>query len=191
MPEALSPLDSIDIRRLLEARLWVARLGESDVKGWWRTDGMLGSDGAYVGPRVLPITHPTARARIVFAVAAHACGERHPDTKAMHLFRLTPEIEDRLDALLVERLGEQDFWNGLMTRLEAITKESDPAETLKTGGLVSVEDLAYVNKQQLGPAERSVPISADSPAEIVGRLTAGFVRSKPGTLAVPYLSSKG
>ncbi|NJM41253.1 MAG: hypothetical protein HC853_11045, partial [Anaerolineae bacterium] len=43
-------------------------------------------------------------ARIAFAVARHSCDERHPDPKVLHLFRLTPEVEDRLDALLVERL---------------------------------------------------------------------------------------
>jgi hypothetical protein len=65
-------MPQLDLQPLLEARLWVARLGESDVHKWWRTDGILGSDGAFVGPRVLPRTHPTARARIAFAVAAHA-----------------------------------------------------------------------------------------------------------------------
>src|SRR5712692_8552377 len=87
----------LHIEWLLLARLWIARIGETDGQGWWRTSAMLGSEGAFVGPRVLPITHATARARIVFAVAAHACAERYPDPKAAHLFRLDARTEDRLD----------------------------------------------------------------------------------------------
>src|ERR1051325_8698553 len=120
-----TPQATRDVARLLEARLWVARLGEGDVFRWWRTDGVLGPDGAFVGPRVLPMTHPTARARIAFAVARHACDERYPDAKARHLFRLYPEVEDRLDALLVERLGDREYWAGVMSKLEAVGAMSD------------------------------------------------------------------
>ena len=74
---------SIDLLQLLEARLWIARLGESDVHRWWRSDGILGPDGAFVGPRVFPKTHPTGRSRIAFAVARHACDQRHPDPKVL------------------------------------------------------------------------------------------------------------
>lgn len=38
------------LEQLLTARLWIARLGEGGVNRWWRTDGILGPDGAYVGP---------------------------------------------------------------------------------------------------------------------------------------------
>jgi hypothetical protein len=35
-------LRGIDSWRLLEARLWIGRIGESDVMSWWRTDGVRG-----------------------------------------------------------------------------------------------------------------------------------------------------
>jgi hypothetical protein len=181
-------LSGIDVSRLVTARLWVARLGESDVNSWWRTDGILGPDGAFVGPRVLPRTHPTARARIAFAVAVHACLDRHPDREAMHLFRLTPEIEDRLDQLLVDRLGDADFWEPLMEGLEAVTKESETAFVLRQAGVVTDTDLTYVARLKLGPAERSLPITASTSADALSRLAAGYARSASGKLVVPFLS---
>ena len=177
-----------DAAQLLNARLWIARLGESDVFSWWRTDGILGPDGAFVGPRVLPLTHPTARARIAFAVAAHTCGQRYPDPVAVHLFRLDPMTEDMLDALLVDRLDDQAFWQGTMSGLESLKSGEDPAEALLQNGIVTSADLEYVGKLKLGPDRRSLPIPAGaSSEETVRRLAAGFVRSVRGSLAVPYL----
>jgi hypothetical protein len=181
-------LTGIDVSRLLTARLWVARLGESDVNSWWRTDGILGPDGAFVGPRLLPRTHPTARTRIAFAVAGHACLDRHPDREAMHLFRLTPEIEDRLDQLFVDRLGDASFWEPLMAGLETVTKESETAFALRQAGVVTDGDLTYVMKLKLGPAERSLPITASTPEDALRRLAAGYARCAPGKLVVPFLS---
>lgn len=181
---------SIDVNQLLEARLWVARLGESDVKRWWRTDGILGKDGAFVGPRVLPKTHGTGRARIAFAVAGHACDERHPDPKAQHLFRLDPETEDRLDAHLVECLDKFDFWSAILERLESLEQDADIKTILKVAGVVMDEDLAYVQELALGPDARSLPlVTGETPEETVRRLAAGFARSQAGELAVPFINS--
>lgn len=179
-----------NVAHLLEVRLWVARLGESDVCSWWRTDGALGPDGAFVGPRVLPLTHPTARARMVFAVAAYTCCQRHPDPQARTLFSFDAETEDRLDALLVERLGDQEFWGQTMIRLEALSTSAVPAQVLLEGGLINREDLRYVESLELGPGGRSLPVGPGcTPEETVRRLTAGFARSERGNLVVPYLES--
>lgn len=177
-----------DVTRLLEARLWVARLGEGDVFRWWRTDGILGPDGAFVGPRVLPLTHPTARARIAFAVARHACDERYRDPKAWHLFRLSPEIEDRLDAFLVERLGDRDYWADVMAKLEGVAASATPAEVLLANAIVGEDDLVAARKAELGAGQRSLSIRVGATLEeTIRRLAAGFVRSSPGNLAVPYV----
>lgn len=183
-------LSNVDLSQLLITRLWIARLGEGDVQAWWRTSGILGPDGAFVGPRVLPMTHPTARARIVFAVAAHSCGERYPDLDARHLFRLDPEIEDRLDALLIAKLEDTNFWKGLINKLEAVNVSTDPTTLLTDVGVITDMDSKYVERLRLGPDSRSVPIApAGSPDETVRRLAVGFLRSSKGELTVPYLAA--
>ncbi len=177
--------DPVTIPRLLERRLWVARLGE--LLRWWRTDDILGGEGAFVGPRLLPRTHGTARARIAFAVAHHACDERHPDPRALHLFRLDPETEDRLDALLAERAGDVAWWDEVLERLAAIDRGADVAEVLQAAGLVSAEALGEVVGAPLGPGGRSLRVPAGRTAEeTVMHLTAGFSRSSAGALAVPW-----
>ena len=182
----------VDVRQLLEARLWVARLGESDTNRWWRTDGILGPDGAFVGPRVLPKTHGTGRARIAFAVARHASDERHPDPKAHHLFRLDPETEDRLDQHLVDSLDDFDFWAAILAKLEKLDRESNLEAELKDAGVAMSEDLGYVEKRSFGPDDRSLPLEiGSSPDQTIRRLVAGFTRSKPGELTVPYIINNG
>jgi len=158
------------------------------VQGWWRTSSMLGSEGTFVGPRVLPITHATARARIVFAVAAHVCSERYPDPKASHLFRLDARTEDRLDGLLMRKLEDRAFWSDTMGKTEAVNAQRDPKATLLEAGVIAEEDARYAMQLKLGPDGRSVPVGvARSPDETIRRLTAGFLRSSKGELAVPYL----
>ena len=181
----------MDVELVLRARLWVARLGESDVRRWWRTDGILGPDGAFVGPRVLPRTHRTARARIAFAVARHACAERFPDPAAVTLFSLDPQTEDRLDAYLVSRLGEFEWWAEISTRLEAVTTETDPTHLLIEEEVITEDELDHVRGRNLGPDARSLPVAPGAnEEETLRRLAAGFVRSQPGALAVPYLQRK-
>jgi hypothetical protein len=181
-------MDRAQVIKLLEASLVVARLGERDVHGWWATDGLLGEDGAFVGPRVLPKTHPTARARIVFAVAAHACIERHPDRGARSLFRLGPETMDRLDALLVDRLAQHEWWGSWMDRLQAVNKATPIGEVLADLGIVTKTELTTASRLSLGPDARSLPLPKPAdPASAIRLMAAGFIRSKPGELAVPCL----
>lgn len=177
-----------EAHRVLVARLYIARLGEADVQGWWQTDGVLGSDGAYVGRRVLPLTHATARARVVLAVARHACGERHPDPSARHLFSLGPTAEDMVDALLAQRLSDQAFWSELLPHLEALDRHADLRQVLTASGIVREEDLKVIEPLPLGPGGRSLPTPSGSDTdETLWRLTAGFVRSTHRNLVVPFL----
>jgi hypothetical protein len=60
---AAATLEQVNALKLLQARLWVARLGERDMYGWWAAEGVLGPDGAFVGPRVLLVTHPRVLVR--------------------------------------------------------------------------------------------------------------------------------
>lgn len=182
----------IDIDKLLLARLWVARFGERDVMGWWATDSILGSDGAYVGPRVLPKTHPTGRARIAFAVARAGCHATHPDPEVFHLFRLDATTEDRFDQALLDRLDQHDWWAETMGDLEGVESGVDLEETLVAAGLISKGDLKTARSADLGPAGRSLPLEGiGGPARKIQLLIAGFARSSQGHLAVPYVQELG
>jgi hypothetical protein len=106
------------------------------------------------------------------------------------LFKLTPEIEDRFDQLLVDRLGDTELWQALMGELEAVTKESQTAAILRGADVVTDSDLTYVTKLKLGPAERSLPLTASTPEDALSRLAAGYARCALGKLVVPFLSQE-
>ena len=126
---------------------------------------------------------------MVFAVARHACTQRHPDPHAENLFKLNPVTEDQLDALLAEHLGETLWWQAIFSRLEAVVASDEPGPTLLKAEVVSNEDLSAVADCDLGPDGRSLVVPNDRPlAQIVGRLAAGFARSGAGSLVVPYLA---
>ena len=144
MPAPVVALTEKEAHQVLVARLLIARLGEADVQGWWQTDGVLGPDGAFVGRRVLPLTHPTARARVVLAVARHGCRERHPLPSALNLFSLGPSAEDVLDALLAQRASDQAFWSEFLPHLEAIDRHADTRQVLTTCRIVRDEDLKMI-----------------------------------------------
>lgn len=192
MPEHLGALTEGEAHQVLVARLYVGRLGEADVHGWWQTDGLLGSDGAYVGPRVLPLTHGAARARIVLAVAKHACEERHPDPGVTHLFDLGPMVEDVLDVLLARRLSDDAFWSEHLARLETVGRQIEPQQLLIAAGIVKEDDLKLIEGLPLGPGGRSLTIPRAQDSEgTVRRLAAGFLRSAPRNLVVPFLEGRG
>jgi hypothetical protein len=179
------------IEHLIAARLWVARLGESDLYRWWGSEGILGEDGAFVGPRVLPLTHGTGRARIALAVARHACDERHPARSDQHLFRLDAATEEQVDAYLAEHLNDFTYWNEILAQLSAVETGADIADTLFGAGILDESDLSYARGRSLGPGGRSVPIEPGATlTETIRRLAGGFLRSAPGELAVPYIQSE-
>jgi len=66
---------TLNLDRLLELRLVVARFGEMDLAKWWNTKGQLGRLGALALRRGFPRTHRFAQARAVFTVAAFRCAE--------------------------------------------------------------------------------------------------------------------
>ena len=178
---------SIDLEQIIDARLAVARLGELDAQAWWRSDGVLSDDGAFVGPRVLPRSHHNARARIIFAVASHACNERYPEPKAFHLFKLTPELEDQLDDYLQGKLGDDQFWDERARRLEKVQSGDAPESVFLDMSLISQDEISLIKRLQLGPGGQSLAIrKQNDPQKLIRLLTAGFIRSAPRQLVVPY-----
>ena len=178
-----------DLKLLLKARLVIGRLGERDRLNWWATDGILGEDGDFVGPRVLPRTHRTARARILTAVARHACDQRHPDPGVYHLYRLDPHIEDRLDAFLVDSLDHFEYWESLYAGIAVISAEREIAEQLVEQAVCQETETQDASNYSVGPDARSVHVPrGDSTEESIRNLVSGFIHSRPNQLTVPYLS---
>src|SRR5438270_14097033 len=96
--QQVSAVDGIDFERLLKLRLLVARFGEMDRARWWNTRGVLGRLGETALARGFSKSHPFARARLVFAVAAHRCRDVFDPPRAMTLWYLPAEIEDRFES---------------------------------------------------------------------------------------------
>src|SRR4051795_11034874 len=101
---------SIDLDRLLQIRVVVARIGEMDLAQWWNTRGQLGRLGAAAVRRGLPRTHWFAQARSVFAVAAHRCDELYNPPSSVTLWRLPTEVEERFVARWEHWLDDARSW---------------------------------------------------------------------------------
>lgn len=186
LTQAASPLEY-----LLRARLWVARLGEGDVLKWWQTEAVLGPDGAFVGPRVLPKTHAVGRARLAFAAARYACDERYPHPGATHLFRLDASTEDQFEGFLHATLDDSRYWEEILGRLEALGPDCEPGQALAEAGLVDEDLLSAVSSLDLGPDSRSLGLQRAPQSESdLALLTAGFARGRTGRLVVPYIADK-
>jgi len=128
--------------------------------------------------------------RIAFATAAYACSIRHADPKARHLFHLTADVEDLFDSLLAARLADTSFWGEVMPRIEAVRKGADAAKVLSEAGVVTAADIQAVSRIEFGADRRSLAIVASDPDTGLRLLAAGFTRSQPGLLAVPYLEPR-
>ena len=88
----------MNLDRLLKLRLLVARFGEMDSARWWNTRGVLGRLGETALKRGFAQTHFFVQARLVFAVAANRCRAIFDPPRAMTLWNLPAEIEDRFDS---------------------------------------------------------------------------------------------
>lgn len=184
----MTPDLTLNLDRLLVARLVVARYGEMDVFKWWNTKGVLGRMGGTVFARGLPRTHRFAQARVAFDVAALRCREIYPLPDAITLWALPAEIEDAFHDRWHHWIEEQVRWLPLFTALEAISG-GDLIEHLTAAGAISdaVRDRAVI--QRRAADGRAVPVAggSDIDDQAISLLAAGFAKGEPGKLAVPYL----
>src|SRR5690554_4865651 len=109
-----------DLDLLLQLRLAVARVGETDLAKWWGTDGVLGPSGAFVYERIAPRTAPLARARVVFAAARTRCAELLPAPGALTLWALPAEVEEAFEDRWGHWLDESAVWHDTFRALEAL-----------------------------------------------------------------------
>jgi hypothetical protein len=177
----------LDLDRLLELRLVVARFGEMDLAKWWNTKGQLGRLGAAALRRGFPRTHRFAQARSVFAVAAHRCAEVFEPPGCVTLWRLPEALDEAFDARWEHWLDNAGEWTGFFEKLESLSG-SDLAEILRAFDLVGSSDIEAFGKLRRSAKGRAVPLPgtfSGTDAD-VALLALGFARGAGSALAVPY-----
>lgn len=177
----------IDLDRLLRLRLTVARFGEMDGARWWNTRGQLGRLGAAALRRGFPRTHTFARARSVFAVAAHRCDEIFNPPESVTLWRLSDPIEEEFDARWEQWVDDAPAWAPFFDILEQ-PLGSDLVAALRDRHLVEAREIEAAARLRRSAEGRSVPVPslfAGSDTD-VALLALGFARGEPGDLVVPY-----
>ncbi len=130
-------------------KLVVPRFGEMDRAKWWNTKGMLASLGEMAISRGFPRTHLFARARAVFAVAAHRCDEVFDPPGAITLWKLPAEIEDQIDDAWAHWVEDPEPWKAFLQQVNEQMHE-DLLETLQSLELVSNQVVEQV-KNSGGP----------------------------------------
>jgi hypothetical protein len=182
---------TLDLERLLKLRVVVGRIGEMDRAQWWNTRGQLGPLGASAIRRGLPRTHYFARARSVFAVAAHRCAEVFDPPGSVTLWRLPSELEESFDARWESWLDAADDWSAFFSRVEAL-EGTDLLPALQALELVDEADLEALAGLKTSAEGRAVPITAqfggtDADATL---LAIGFGFGRVGAVAVPYAQAE-
>ncbi len=177
----------IDLDRLLRLRLTVARFGEMDGARWWNTKGQLGRLGAAALRRGFPRTHAFARARSVFAVAAHRCDEIFDPPASVTLWRLPDAIEEEFDARWEQWVDDASAWAPFFETLEQ-PLGTDLTATLRDRQLVEAAEIETAARLRRSAEGRSVPLPslfAGNDGD-VALLALGFARGDAGDLVVPY-----
>ena len=177
----------INLDRLLQLRLAVARFGEMDLAKWWNTTGQLGRLGALALRRGFPRTHRFAQARSVFAVAAQRCAELFAPPNCVTLWRLPETIEEAFDARWESWVDNATAWEPFFLQLESI-EASDLLAVLRRLELLSEAEALACGRLRRSAEGRAVPIPGvfRPEDEYVNLLASGFYRGEMGNPAVPY-----
>jgi hypothetical protein len=178
---------SIDLDRLLKLRIIVARFGEMDLARWWNTKGQLGRLGAAAVRRGFPRTHHFARARAVFAVAAHRCKEVFDPPGCVTLWHLSEELEEEFDARWEHWLDHASEWQPFFETIERL-QGIDLLAAIRTCGILGDRDEEAFSRLRRSAEGRAVPLPGVFSAtdDGVALLAIGFARGEVDALAVPY-----
>ena len=176
----------LDLDRLLQLRLVVARFGEMDVARWWNSKGVLGRHGSLLLKRGFPATHYFAQAKIVFSVARSRCQELFKLPGSMTLWDLPPQVEDAFEDRWHAWLDE-DRWTPLFDRL-VFVRGGNLMDVMADLELLSHEQRDTVAKLRRSAARRAVPLPGTHVAndEAITLLAAGFSRGEVGSPVIPY-----
>lgn len=178
---------SLDLDRLLELRLVVARFGEMDNAKWWNTKGQLGRLGAATLRRGFPRTHYFAQARSVFAVAAHRCTEVFAPPRCVTLWHLSEAIEEEFDARWDHWLDQAASFNPFFEKLAA-SQGTDLRALLLEFEIVNDRQVEASSRLRRSAEGRAVllPGVFSATDDDVALLALGFACGEPSALAVPY-----
>ncbi|GAA0029120.1 BrxE family protein [Bradyrhizobium ottawaense] len=187
MGGASSIYNDIDLAWLMRLRTVVARLGEMDCARWWNSQGQLGRQGVTVLRRGFPRTHYFAQAKSVQMIAAARCAEIFDPPASVNLWRLTDDLEDRLDSIWEGWLEAAATWQPFFERVAAL-KAVDVAAALKDFDLVTDADIEAHAKIKKSSDGRSIqiPEKFEGHRRTVALLALSFSASAPGSLVVPY-----
>ncbi|WP_038976337.1 BrxE family protein [Bradyrhizobium japonicum] len=187
MGGASSIYNDIDLAWLMRLRTVVARLGEMDCGCWWNSNGQLGRQGAAVLRRGFPRTHYFAQARSVHIIAAARCVEIFDPPNSATLWRLTDEIEERLETNWESWLDDAATWRPFFERV-GVLKSADVVAALKDFDLVTPEEIEAHGKIKKSSDGRSIqiPETFEGRRRTVALLAMSFAVGRPGNLVVPY-----
>jgi hypothetical protein len=177
----------LDLDRLLELRLVVARHGEMDRAAWWNTRGMLGRHGEIALGRGLPRTHRFAQARVVIAVARLRCQELFDPPMCLTLWKLPVAVEDEFEEHWHRWLAAPERWHQLFNRLAA-SEEGSLLTELADCELISAAETEAVRALRRSAEGRAVQLRGDDGLtdDLITLLAAGFAKGERGAPAIPY-----
>lgn len=178
----------LNIARLFKLRLAVARFGEMDCAGWWNTRKVLGERGALLIRRGFPRTHLFAQARIVFEVARRRSREVYDRPDAVTLWALPQAVEEQFQSSWHEWLDDEGVWRPFFQRIVA-PKDENLLDFLLSLSLVEREQADLLAGMRPAADGRALPLPnvAKLDDAAVALLAAGFSKSEPGRLTVPFI----
>ena len=161
----------------------VARLGEADLAGWWRSHGLDGV-GDYLLPNLFPRTATVAGAELAVLSAAKRHSDALPDRDdVVHLFgeplpvfteamAWLSELKTGGDQSILEALRSWDSVDAGHAALRSLTGETPPSERI--GATL-----------RLGKVPMDTIVEAEGAVTIARSLAAAYV-GQGDDLAVPY-----
>ena len=180
----------MDFQRLFKLRLVIARFGEMDGAEWWNTTGALSRIGNTVLNRGFPRTDFFAQSRIVFEVARARCREVFNPPRALTLWDLPVELEDRLESEYQRWCSAKDDWVPFFSELQSQNRD-DLFTALTGSGLMGQGHKDSLAKLRRGAEGKSVPIPGSPILDdnVINLLALGFCRAEKRNLIVPYVNN--
>ena len=177
----------LDLDRLLQLRLAVARYGEMDIAQWWNTRGILGRHGQMALSRGFPRTHHLAQARVAFTVATARCREVFRPDQGVTLWDLPAAVEDQFTASWHTWLHQETIWRPFISELDGLKDSDGLADWLASQELIGLDTQAAVGNLRRSVQGKAVRLAGQVlNGHLVSILAAAFDVGEKGNPAVPY-----